>query len=64
VVSTLETFKNIDRNENLHVLETFGQASPRGSDIYLRVHYKVKEREPPFVLKRSFNLKEASISLP
>ncbi|KAL9987853.1 hypothetical protein ACROYT_G002225 [Oculina patagonica] len=49
---SLQTFINIDRDETLHVLEAFRNASPCGSEIYRRVHLKVRESDSPFLLKR------------
>ena len=59
---SLQTFINIDRDESLHVSETFRNASPCGSDIYRRVYLKVRESDSPFLLKRSrrSDSKEAS----
>ena len=53
---SLQTFINIDRDETLHVLEAFRNASPCGSEIYRRVHLKVRESDSPFLLKRRSNL--------
>ena len=53
---SLQTFINIDRDETLHVLEAFRNASPCASEIYRRVHLKVRESDSPFLLKRRSNL--------
>ena len=57
---SLQTFINIDRNESLHVSESFRNASPCGSEIYLQVYLKVRESDSPFLLKRHSDSKEAS----